>query len=196
MTHLMKISCVILFLLLNVCIISVVLAEELSGDIVIDDDGIVIESITLNTKIDGNDEISTITQSISVGSIVNSTSNGVSSIQIGTVDVSVESSCDQIAYSESQSNATKILGSNRNISLNSRVTPSVCIDGSQNKIVIQNNASVGKLYLHGSDNEIYISDAATVKRIEIVGQRNILTVPKEHNIVLKGLKDSYRLKVR
>lgn len=196
MTYLTKISSVIIMSFLITCTGSVVLAEDSSGKILIDENTLKIEGISINTIIGGDGEEFTLSQSILVGSIVNHANNGVSSIQIGTVDADDEITCQQLENSKSPSNTTNIVGNNKDISLNSRVSPSVCIKGSLNKIVILKNTEVGDLYLDGSDNEVYVSNAATVKRIEIVGQRNTLTLPKGHNISIEGLIDSNRVNIR
>jgi len=175
---------------------SIASAEEIVGNIMVDENGIRLQGISVHTSIDEGENKSNVSQSISIGNIVNSSNNGVSSIQIGTVSENKETSCEHLENMDSQSYATKIVANGRDICLDNRVSPSVCIKGSSNTIVVIQNARVSTLYLHGSGNEIHITDAASIERIDIVGQGNTLSLPKKHDIVIKGLVGSNKVNVQ
>lgn len=150
--------------------------KETGAEVSISGNEIRIEGVFLQSEENNPNNQKTIRRNIQVGNIVNSSHGGSSQINIGSIGGDATSPCHK---TDNGSQPVTVIGSNQTVKITQAGKFHLCIEGSNNSVLISPSSQIGPLVIYGAKNRISIEKKSSVELITLYGDNNTITKPKE-----------------
>ena len=163
-------------LIISLLIPAISHGEETMDQVSISGNDIRIEGVSIQSEEKNPNNKKTIQRNIQVGHIVNSSNGGSSQINIGNIGGDESSQCNK---TDKEPQLVTVVGSNKTVKITQAGKFHLCVEGSNNSVLISPGSQIGPLVIYGGKNRISIEKNSSVEFITLHGDDNKINKPKD-----------------